>query len=99
SSALCPLDRRDPTRVRYGPPVQPPARLDLLVQRPDFLFPPAAARLRVLAAAGFFLVSAPMLARSASMRLTTRAGVASSFGCWITRPACLARSNSTSAVS
>jgi hypothetical protein len=34
----------------------------------------------VLAAAGFFFVSPPMLARSASMRLMTRRGAGSSFG-------------------
>ena len=59
----------------------------------------AGARTLVLAAAGFFLVSAPMLARSASIRLITRCGCASSSLVSTIRPACLARSSSTSAVS
>ena len=70
-----------------------------LAQRPAFLLAAAGARTLVLAAAGFFLVSAPMLARNASIRLITRCGVASSFGASTMRPACLARNISTSAVS
>src|SRR5262249_23082244 len=66
-----------------------------LAQRPAAFF--AVARTRALGAAGFFLVSAPMLARNASMRLMTRCGWASSLRGWMTAPACLARSNSTSA--
>src|ERR1700724_684239 len=49
---------------------------DVLRQRPVFLLAPAPAptRVLVLVAAGFFSFSAPMLARSASMRLITRRG-------------------------
>src|ERR1019366_7158726 len=74
----------------------------VLRQRPVFLLAraPAPARAFVLAAAGFFSVSAPMLARSASRRLTPRggAGPASRTGS-IAWPSCFFLNSSTSAVS
>src|ERR1700724_42285 len=74
----------------------------VLRQRPVFLLAPAPApaRVFVLVAAGFFSVSAPMLARSASMRLITRrgAGPSSRTGS-IARPSCFFLNSSTSAVS
>src|SRR5262249_30987534 len=94
-----PFHRREPTREGDRAFDDAPVGFGLRLQRPVFLLPAAAVRLRVPPAAGLFLGSQPMLAGSASIRLTTRAGVGSSFGCWMTRPACLARSISTSAVS
>src|SRR6202023_2487278 len=74
----------------------------VLRQRPVFLLAPAPApaRVLVLVAAGFFSFSAPMLARSASMRLITRrgAGPSSRTGS-IARPSRFFLNSSTSAVS
>src|SRR5262249_7067311 len=95
-----PLHRRKLAGEGDGALEQSAVRL-LRCQRAAFLLalPGARARPLVLAAAGFFLVSAPMLARNASMRLIPRRGAASALGFSIICPACFLRNSSTSAVS
>src|SRR5262249_24325380 len=89
-----PFHRCEPPREGNRAFEDGPIGFGVACQRPVFLLAAAApARTLVLAAAGFFAVSAPMLARSASIRLITRCGGASSFSVSTIRPACLACSN------
>src|SRR5262249_41268338 len=94
------LHRRELAGEGYDPPKRARVEFRLSNQRADFLFPATArSRTLLLAAAGFFLVSAPMLARNASIRLMTRCGWRAPLGCSTARPACLARNISISAFS
>jgi hypothetical protein len=68
----------------------------VISQRFAFLF--AVSRARVLAAAGFFPISAPMLARRASIKLMTRGGVTAGASDLWGKPACFCFKSSTSAL-
>src|SRR5262249_19873470 len=96
------LHRGKPPREGDGAAKRRAISFSVLLQRPVFLFVAVLAPTRSLAlgAAGFFWVSAPMLARSASIRLITRWGAcASSRTGSSARPACFFLKSSTRAFS